>query len=401
MPAIELNGYDETGTVGRNLRFVRVGLNVANELRPFVYNLLHFGSITATKNFLKGQTIQRKASYVRMILVDPSIQVSQYTFSTDHQIDVLRQFVMLEHNLLFSRRHSAVLGLLQNQERVALEEIAQYLRRYEDSPYWLESFVKSYGFRMVVEDLAHSSKVLRNPKFSDYRVISYVDGGFPFVFWWQHFLALAPSGSRFSAESTPVFGITKGDEYYPVTSMAGNIAYITNAIPGMIYPHNMDELPRMGRTELNEFYYEYSNRVSTPTFLKRILFVGDIPASLQYSIPFILHRNSGHANIYEPFRLSPSGSLKSFYRKFGRYPQNDTVVFGKPRFPREQQIMKECEQQTGLQCEDAKDFALGYNELASAINQEASQSNLSVQQVQAVNQAISRLVKRVEAWSKN
>jgi hypothetical protein len=87
---IELNGYDETGTVGRNLRFVRVGLNAENELRPFVYSLLHFGTITTTKNFLNGQSDDRKASYVRMILNDPAIQVSQYTFSTDHQIDVLR-----------------------------------------------------------------------------------------------------------------------------------------------------------------------------------------------------------------------------------------------------------------------------------------------------------------------
>jgi len=151
LSVIELNGYDETGTIGRNLRFVRVGLNVANELRPFVYNLLHFGSITATKRFLNGQSSDRKASYVRMILADPAIQVSQYTFSTDHQIDVLRQFSMLEHKQLFGRRLPIVLGLQQNNERKALEDIAAYLRRYEDSPYWLESFIKSYGFRMVVE----------------------------------------------------------------------------------------------------------------------------------------------------------------------------------------------------------------------------------------------------------
>lgn len=397
---IELNGFDETGTVGRNLRFVRVALNAQNELRPFVYSLLHFGTITTSKGFLNGQSDFRKAQYVRMILNDPAIQVSQYTFSTDHQIDVLRQFAMLEELELFRRRHSLVLALQQGDERPALQDITEFLRRYERSPYWLESFVKSYGFREVVEDLIHSSKVLRNPKFTDYRVISYVDGGFPFVFWWQQFLALAPDSSRFSAARTPVFGITKGDEYYPTTSMAGNVAYITNTVPGMIYPHNIVELPRMGRSELNEFYEEYARRVSTPTFLKRVLFIGSIPWVLQYAIPFILHHKSGYNEIYEPFRLEPGRTLQSFYRTFGRYPQNDILIEGKLQTQRDQELHDECETESELRRKNAQDFVSDYRDLASRIEQEASCSNLTKQQVTDVSQAILRSIQQVRSWAR-
>ena len=397
---VELDGYDETGIVGRNLRFVRVGLNAANELRPFVYNLLHFGTITASKRFLRGQTEQRKTSYVRMILADPAIQVSQYTFTADHQIDVLRQFVLLECKALFRRREPIVLALQQGNERIALEGIAEYLRRYERSPFWLESFVKSYGFRMVVADLIHSSKVLRNPKFSDYQVLSYVDGGFPFAFWWQHFLSSTTAGSRFSADRTPVFGITKGDEYYPVTSMAGNLAYITNTVPGMIYPHNVIELPRMSRTDLNQFYEEYSIRVSRPTFLKRALFIGDIPPALQYTIPFILHRNSSYRHIYEAFRLEPSGSLRRFYRDLGYYPQNDLVIVGKIQSEEYKSLRDECAREKQLAQATAQSFMPDYSKLAAEIGQEASRSNLTQQQVSTISQSISRSVQVIERWSR-
>lgn len=49
MTIVEPNGYDESGIIGNDLRFVRVGLGIHEELRPFIYNLLHFGSVVTTK----------------------------------------------------------------------------------------------------------------------------------------------------------------------------------------------------------------------------------------------------------------------------------------------------------------------------------------------------------------
>ncbi|MFQ5885461.1 MAG: hypothetical protein ACE5IO_10230, partial [Thermoplasmata archaeon] len=213
---IELNGFDETGIVGRDLRFVRIGIRLENRLRPLVYNLLHFGSVTATKTWLKGLDDNTKTKYVRMILSDPAVDVSHYVFQTDHQIDVLRQFSLLEGKKLFSKRGELILGASSGNDVEMMEEMWEmvtFLKRYERSPYWMESFVKSYGFRMVMEDLARSSKILKDTSIDDYRVESYVDGGFPFVFWWRTFLEGAEVlGSRFSTRRTPIYGVTKGDE---------------------------------------------------------------------------------------------------------------------------------------------------------------------------------------------
>lgn len=76
MVKVELNGFDESGNIGGKLRFIRVGMNATCELRPFVYNLLHFGSITASKATLKGQVNEIKLHYLRNILADQNIDVT-------------------------------------------------------------------------------------------------------------------------------------------------------------------------------------------------------------------------------------------------------------------------------------------------------------------------------------
>ena len=101
---VEFNGFDESGIIGKYLRFTRVGIPMTSELRPFMYNLLHFNSITTTKRFLRGVGDNIKVDYVRRILSDPTISVTQYSFSTDHQLDVLRQFTLLEGKQLFRKR---------------------------------------------------------------------------------------------------------------------------------------------------------------------------------------------------------------------------------------------------------------------------------------------------------
>jgi len=68
-PTIEVNGYDETGIIGRNLRFVRVGMDITDSLRPFVYNLLHFRSVSATKRFLGGISDSIKIDYVKKAMM--------------------------------------------------------------------------------------------------------------------------------------------------------------------------------------------------------------------------------------------------------------------------------------------------------------------------------------------
>jgi len=388
---VEINGFDESGVIGKHLRFIRVGIEINNSLRPFVYNLLHFRSIGVTKKFLRGVSDDIKVDYVRKIMSDPSISVSQYIFSPDHQLDVLRQFTLFEEKTLFHKRGILLLSLQNKNTQDALEEHIQYLKRYERSPYWMESFIKSYGFRMAVQDLVKTSKVLSNSKISDYTVVSYIDGGFPFAFWWRSFLLAQFPASRFNMRRTPIYGVTKGDEYYPITSMAGNIAFITSTIPGMIYPHNILELPKMSFSDLRGFYSEFSERVGIPTFQKRVLFAGYLPRDFQYTIPYILHVNDSYQNVYEPFRLNwePNGTLKSFYRTFGRYPEKDIVIFGPAQTEEDKQIMQECRDQ-GLECHDCKEFIENYMKLIDEIENESTVSNLNQDQLSKIKNAIER-----------
>lgn len=390
-PIIEVNGYDETGIIGKHLRFVRIGMSNENNLRPYVYNLLHFRSVSATKRFLGGISDSIKIDYVKKVMNDPAISMTQYLFSTDHQIDVLRQFTLLEEKSLYAKRGELIYDLRSaGDHRPFLEDLAIFLKRYERAPYWMESFMKSYGFRMIIEDLRKTSSVLSDRKISDYRVVSYVDGGFPFVFWWRRFLELQDPNSRFSLQKTPIYGVTKGDEYYPATSMAGNIAFITSTVSGMVYPQNVTDLPRMNLQQLNEFYDLFSQKTSIPTFQKRVLFVGSLHRDFQYLIPYVLHVNDDFEHVYEPFRLTwkEDGTLKAFYRTFGRYPQNDVVIIGGIRSEEDKKIIEECKH-TGLDCRPAQEFLGLYRDLLDEIKEESETSNLSLVQREKIANTIS------------
>jgi hypothetical protein len=365
-------------------------MDINDSLRPFVYNLLHFRSVSATKRFLGGISDSIKIDYVKKAMNDSAISVSQYSFSTDHQIDILRKFILLEEKNLFSKRGDVLYCLLhQGNREGALEDMASFLKRYDRTPYRMESFIKSYGFRMIVEDLLQSSPVLKNRAVTNYRIISYVDGGFPFVFWWRTFLAYQQLNSRFSLQKTPIYGVTKGDEYYPATSMAGNIAYISSCIPNLVYPHNIIDLPEMDSTKLNDFYNVFNQTTDVPTFHKRILFVGSLYQDFQYLIPFILHLGSDYKFVYEPFRLAwkSGGTLKSFYRTFGRYPENDIIVMGPCKREEDKEIAKECAD-LDLDCQNASDLLGVYDDLLDKIEEQSEASNLNALQKQKINQCI-------------
>jgi len=394
----EVNGFDESGTIGRNLRFIRVGMAFSDRLRPFVYNILHFGMLTASKAALKGQTKDALGRYVRAVLQDQAISVDHYLFPCEHQLDVLRQFSLLEGKKLFFLR-GQLIQAIQSGFPGSASEAAEYLRRYERSPFWMEAFVKAYGFRMVVADLANTSRVLSDPTIRDYRVFSYVDGGFPFVFWWNSFLSGQGSSSRFSWQSTPVFGITKGDEYYPVVNMAGSLASISAAQPSLVYPHNVKYVPEMTREELNMFYQEFSERVPRPSFHRRVIFYGDIPRDLQYSLPFILHSDDPNHVMYEPFRIEfdQRGSLRSFQRVFGVIsPDRDIVVRGPQRGEHDRVLDQEFHE-AGIPVRDASGYMDGFLRLCGDVANEARSSSLSQSQVNTVETSLARIIKIVRS----
>jgi len=397
MTEFEINGFDESGVIGANLRFVRVGLDFQNICRPFVYNILHFGSVSITKLMLRGIPTKAKTEYIRMIHSDPTFSVDYYLFPPEHQIDVLRQFILLEEKQLFYRRGALLEGFYEEQKKQKIADVIEYLKRYERSPYWMESFIKSYGFRMVVSDLLNTSKILGNPNILNYRVFSYVDGGFPFVFWWNSFLSQRGEGSRFSYKTTPVFGVTKGDEYYPIVSVAGNIAFITSTVSGMIYPQNVHTVPIMSKDDLNEFYNEFSMRTASPTFHKKVIFFGFLPREFQYILPFALHTKDRDHRMYEPFRIKykMKGTLDSFSRVFGEFSKDDIIISGEIRNEEDKRIKKEFEDR-GVSVVDASTYLPDFKELLTKVLEESRVSNLTKDQITKIERRISNSVKDAE-----
>lgn len=376
---VELNGFDESGTIGESLRFIRVGLDIHDELRPFIYNLLHFGSVVMTKRMLRGQHVAPKKDFVREVFNDPAITINHYALAPTTQLELLRRLVVSEFLYIKQRRDE----LKRAYEEPSVDESRQWvsyiidcLRKYLFPWQYIESFVKSYGYRVIIEELEQTSKILCDSCITDYKIFSYVDGGFPFVFWAKDFLSSRESGSRLSASNSSIFGITHGDEYYPIVSLAGNIASITNFIPGTIFPHNVKEISQIPeRGFFDRYSLEYSKHCVKPRFFPRILFFGHIDPSLQFLVPYILHRRNNR-QIYEPFRVARS--FRTFYKKFRGNSEHDLIVKGKmrPQIPEDSLMDNECGQY-GLDVTDAESFFAPFKELLDEIYGEAERSNLN------------------------
>lgn len=377
---IEVNGFDESGIIGENLRFIRVGIDINYQLRPLIYNLLHFGSLVVTKKMLKGQHSDVQKAYVRAVLNDPAIDINHYAFQPLVQLDILRHFTICELNRVADRRKDLINALNSPNLKNTVSDVLNYLRRYVDAWGYTERFIKSYAYMKIVEDLKKTSKVLSGRFINNHLVFILVDGGYPLVFWRDNLLKSADimGPSVFSKEKTPIFGISNGDEYYPIISLAGNIATITNRFYEMIYPQSVKEISRPSTDfSLEEYCKDYEKSFERPKFLPRILFIGYIDRNLQYLIPFLHYEKTG--NLCEPFRVlySERGSLRSFYKRFRGDSRRDIVVCGKIRKenPKEVSMLEECKS-FRLKVVNAENFFSDFKDLLSRINEEAQGSNI-------------------------
>ncbi len=394
---IEIDGFDESGNIGTDLRFVRVGMDISCILKPYLYNILHFNNISVSKNYLNSLGKDQKMRYVKTVLADPTFDVDCYYFATEEQIKVLRHFTMLEQSRLNKQRKELLKEHKKGKETKKLVEHIEYLKRYESSPYWMESYVKAYGFRMAVADMQHTSRTLTDSKIKDYRVFSYVDGGYPFVFWWNQFLNELDESSRFHLNKTPVFGITNGDEYYPQVGMAGNIAYITSQEPSMLFPHNIRQLNVLPPKKLEQFYELFSDKRGTPSHHNRLLFFGRLPREFQHLLPFILNQTTSKHDIFEPFNLryDRKGTVAKFEEHFGELGRNDVVVHGVIKSKRDRNIMREFKDK-GIKVQDAGKYIKDFCTYLDKLKSEAECSNLSRSQKNKIYRYLEKARKTTE-----
>jgi len=396
---VELNGFDESGIIGENLRFIRVGISAFNELRPFIYNLLHFGSLIMTKKMLKGQDSKVQKAYVRAILNDPAIVLNHYVFPPKLQLKLLRYFTCCEFNRVADKRRELIANINSTNLKDAVSRVINYFRKYLDPWGYAERFIKSYGYRMIIEDLQETSDVLKDEAIDTYKIVCLVDGGYPLVFWGKKFLELEnqKENSRFSDENTSIYGVSNGDEYFPAISLAGNVASITNRFYEMIFPQSVKEVPYHDDFPLEQYCKDYENECSRPRFFPRILFIGEIDANLQYTIPFIQYKKQNH-RIFEPFRIdyNERGSFRSFYKRFRGDSSKDTVIFGKINTPREKEMYEES-QKYGLNLVDVASFVDGFEGLLNGIREQAKGTNLdrlSCQKIENKLNKITMIVKK-------
>lgn len=395
MPRIEINGYDESGEIGDTVRFIRVGMDVENQLRPFVYNIFHFGTLTISKEGLRDMSERKKRKYIKNVFTDSAFSINQYYLSKELQLFLLRKFFLSEFNYIDMRRRE----LIRAYETENWEDInkAIYdLRKYVFPWRYIEPCIKSYAYRYIINELRKTSKVLRDPRIrSDCRVFSYIDGGFPFVFWAPNFLdEQGAIGNCFSRSRTPIFGISHGDQYYPTVSLAGNIAQITKNHPSISFPFRIREIPLIPNLNIDEFMLNYSQLCSRPSFLRRILFFGDIPNDLQFTIPYIHFMNT--RRIWEPFRITRS--FRGFYKEFRGDSSNDLVVKGNIRpHTNDEDLVKECSD-FGLKVINASEFKDLVLNFLARIFEESEETNLTLHERDVLNARITRIENTVNKY---
>lgn len=397
--AIQLNGLDESGVIGENLRFIRAGIDIHNELRPYIYNLLHFGSLIMTKKMLKGQSSALQKDYVRAILNDPSIIINHYAFPPNLQLKLLRYFTCCEFNRVADKRRELIEGIKAQNLEDSTSRVVDYLRKYTDPWGYTERFIKSYGFRMIIEQILRKSKFSFNRSTDNHKNIFLVDGGYPLVFWGKSFLESESQKEHchFSTVNTSIYGVTNGDEYFPIISLAGNVASITNRFHEMIFPQSIKEVPYQEGFPLEQYWKEYEEKCSYPRFFSRILFIGEIETNLQYLIPLIQYKNTGH-RIFEVFRVTykEKGSFRSFYKRYRGYSGKDLIVFGKITTKKEKEMYEEA-QNYELKTVDASSFFDSFEELLNRIRGQAMGTNLdrlSCHKIKTKLNKIGKIVKK-------
>jgi hypothetical protein len=407
MKIVELNGFDEGGHVGEDLYFVRVGVSIRDQYRPFICNILHFQTPLIQKSQLRSFSKENQQKFLREMIRDPNLDIDFYVCPHSEQLVALKSHMTREMDNLFIKRGQLITALRNHRgaatdkdlsgvqngtedlTEYGLREGIEYLRKFRKPGFLLEAFVKALSFKSVVEDLRAKSKVLSNTTIEDYLVSCQVDGGFPFVFWWKKFFDEVGTGSRIVKGKFSVSGISNGDEYYPLVNMAGTLASIVNSNRGTIYPRSANEIsPTKDRVRLDEYSKAFVEATTRNQFYLRTLFVGEIPPSLQHMIPFIQHEADNH-RIYEPFAVHDS--LKDFYTWYGEPRYKDVIVRGHTKTEGDRHVLADC-RALGLDVLEYDHFIDSYSQLLAKIREEAEISILSKQCTTSINECISRLI---------
>jgi len=106
-----------------------------------------------------------------------------------------------------------------------------------------------------------------------------IDGGRPYHCWEE----LLERDGR-----TPIYGISKGDEYYPAVNMAGTVASLVNQSKAFTILSTVKEIEYTtgGKVDLNKFFSIFKNAIEERWYFTKIYFAGTFPEQLVQLSPF-------------------------------------------------------------------------------------------------------------------
>ncbi len=328
---IEINGIDESGSIGEPIIFCRITVSIKNEVQLFLRNLNHFGTLMPNKMKLRGFDPSYLLKYVTGIIDDPTLKIELYQMQPDVQLKLVNCLAMETASELQMNRTELVnifdpQGNLKNTSSPAsvVYKTTDILKRFKNPKIWVESFVKSYGMMCMTKELGISlkqkQKNVGEDGFSDYFSVQQIAGGYPFAFWWKELM----EGGHFEKGSFIVNGISNGDEHYPSMSCAGTVAnaLLKNQDKLHLFPIKPIELDNT--VDLNNFYSGHSRALETPIFQKRMIFVGKMDENLRMCIPYLEHLRDLH---YTPEATSIIVPIDWFFKARGYgNPDNTTII---------------------------------------------------------------------------
>lgn len=344
---VEINGLDESGTVGEPILFVRLGASMLIEPQIILRNIEYFNALMASKDLLKGYEPSTLFKYVLSFIEDPSFDVTIFRMFPETQLKILRDLSLLTAEDLFGSRRTLVKlfdskGKMAKIDQDTLSDVSQTintLKRFRNPNFWLDSYIKSFGMMLITMKLENLSKAFSKPGFTSYFLVVQIDGGFPFAFWWRGIMDKIPC---FKKGSFIVSGVSNGDEYYPSMSTAGVIAgsLLRNREKLHLFP--VHPLEYENAVDLNGFFEGHSKAIERPTFQNRILFVGKIGKNVRTCIPYLMHLRDRHKT-YEVFKVGRS--ISWFFRVYGHgYPENTVIVYGSNLTSRDKESIKFCKE---------------------------------------------------------
>jgi len=382
---IEVNGLDESGSVGEPIIFVRIGVSLLNEVQIFLRNIEHFNMLLPDKHRIRqGYEPKSLLRYVKSFVEDPCFDITMFRMFPETQLKLLTEFSLRTAGDLYRSREAIVKlfdssgNIVEDYESVApsISQAINILKRFRSPRVLIDSFIKSYGMMVIAMKLGVLSRSSRIEGFTNSFLTVQIAGGYPFAFWWKD---LVDKNPLFKKGSFVITGVSNGDEHYPSMSSAGTIAMSLLLNSDKLHLFPIQPLELEGSIDLASFFDGHSRAIEIPTFQKRIIFLGTMNENIRMCIPYLMHLRDRH----ETYEASSVRIPIEWYFKFRGHgkPENTIVVHSSSLSGQDRNNIKACKK-----CDYAihhvsdfkKDFQEFLGKLGSEIDYAPTQKRTSL-----------------------